>query len=379
MTTPLRLLHVHSGNLFGGVETILTTLATHRHLQPDIEHHLAVCFDERLATAWRQAGAPVHQLFPARVSRPWTVFRARRRLSTVLREERINAAICHSPWSLALFGSTVRALNVPLIYWQHGAVTGKHWLERWAKTVTPSAVICNSRFTKSTLPLLYSIDAEVIYPPIPFREDANRHVVRRNLRAMLEVSHETVVIIQVGRLELGKGFDMLLYALARLPHDLDWTAWLVGGGNSPRERRHEQELRGMAAELDLGARVRFLGMRDDIPQLLMASDIFAQPNTKPEGFGLAVVEAMHTGLPVVTSRLGAALEIVSEECGVLVPPGWPERLADDLEKLIRAAGQRKRLGEAGRRRALQLCAPAQQLTRLGKMLQREVGEENRKM
>ena len=67
--------------------------------------------------------------------------------------------------------------------------------------------------------------------------------------------------------------------------------------------------------------MRFLGQREDVPRLMAAADVFCQPNTGPEPFGIVLVEALYAGLPVVTSGFGGAAEIVDQTCGVLTAPG----------------------------------------------------------
>src|SRR5262249_34574044 len=100
-----------------------------------------------------------------------------------------------------------------------------------------------------------------------------------------------------------------------------------------------------------------LGERRDVSLLMQAADVFCQPNTKPEPFGLVFVEALGAGVPVVATAMGGALEIVDERCGRLVEPKR-EALANVLDRLIDDAPLRRELGEAGPGRALALCAPA---------------------
>src|SRR5690242_21806476 len=80
----LRVLHVNSGNLYGGVETLLVTLAQLRHLCEDMEPHFALCHEGRLSQELIATGVSVHQLGRVRISRPWTVWSARRRLRELL-------------------------------------------------------------------------------------------------------------------------------------------------------------------------------------------------------------------------------------------------------------------------------------------------------
>jgi glycosyltransferase involved in cell wall biosynthesis len=102
--------------------------------------------------------------------------------------------------------------------------------------------------------------------------------------------------------------------------------------------------------------------------LLDAADVYCQANTGPESFGIALVEALYAGLPVVTSALGGALEVIEEPWGVLVPPGHIGALAGALGGLLADGGARRRLAEGGPARAAALCDPARQLGRLGELL-----------
>ena len=99
--------------------------------------------------------------------------------------------------------------------------------------------------------------------------------------------------------------------------------------------------------------MRFLGEREDVARLLAAADIYCQPNTGPEPFGISVVEALAAGIPVVTTRLGAAPEIVDDSCGRLVDAGDTAALTSTLSALAADADVRRRLGRAGVARAAQ--------------------------
>src|SRR5438093_12801438 len=99
--TRMRVLHIYSGNLFGGIETMLLMLA--RQGGGDLETEVALCFEARLARELRATGIRVHQLGETRVSRPYTVHRARRVLAALLARERFDRVICHAAWSYAIF------------------------------------------------------------------------------------------------------------------------------------------------------------------------------------------------------------------------------------------------------------------------------------
>jgi glycosyltransferase involved in cell wall biosynthesis len=365
----MRVLHVTAGNLYGGIETLLLTLAHERGLCPAMHPQFALCFGGRLRDELTAAGVPVHPLGPVRLSRPWTVWRARRRLDAVLAQGRAEAVICHGCWPHAVFAPVVRARGLPLVFWAHDVPTGRHWLERLARRTRPNLVLANSRLTRAALPNLFAdVPSEVLYAPVPAPGLADRDRVRREVRAALHTPLEATVILQACRLERLKGHLVLLQALDRLRDLPDWVCWIAGGPQRPQEAVYFQELRSAAGRLGLEDQVRFLGQRSDVPRLLAAADLLCQPNTGPESFGLAFVEALDAGLPVVTTALGGALEVVDAACGVLVPPGDPAALAQALRGLVNDPATRARLSATGPDRARQLCAPAFALRTLGRAL-----------
>ena len=106
--------------------------------------------------------------------------------------------------------------------------------------------------------------------------------------------------------------------------------------------------------------------------MLQAADIYCQPNLQPEPFGIALVEALNAGLPVVTTGMGGAAEIVDERCGMLVRAGDEEELALKLQRLIDDPSLRQSLGQNGPARARELCDPASRIKELSEVLTRMV-------
>jgi glycosyltransferase involved in cell wall biosynthesis len=142
----------------------------------------------------------------------------------------------------------------------------------------------------------------------------------------------------------------------------------VGGPQRESEQSYLAGLRATASELGIEDRIRFVGQRNDVDRLLAASDIHCQPNISPEPFGIAFIEALYARLPVVTTRLGGAIEIVNDSCGELVSPNNPVALAAALGRLVGDDKGRRRLGDAGPARARELCDPAQQMGYLRRTL-----------
>ena len=355
----MRVLHIHSGNLYGGVESALATLARTRHLAPSMEMDVALCFAGRIAEELRAAGIEPFMIGDVRLRRPGTVLRARRALQRILDRGGFDVVVCQQSWPLAVFGSVVRAKGIPLVLWMHMAHQN-HWIDRLAWRVPPDLVICNSRFTASTVPP-GSAPVEVVYPAVEAQPGDSRPGGRSPRRSQL-------VILQASRMELLKGQAVCLDALGRLRDRADWICWQAGGAQRPEERRYMAELRERAQRLAIADRVEFLGQRADVRQLCAEADIFCQPNVEPDAFGIGFIEALSAGCPVVTSSIGGALEIVDDTCGMLVPPGDVEALASAMSALMTNADERARLAAGGPRRAAALCDPARQVPRVAEVL-----------
>ena len=171
------------------------------------------------------------------------------------------------------------------------------------------------------------------------------NAARRAARRELGLPEHARIVVQVGRLTPQKGQRHTLEAASRLErkkHDMVWI--LVGGGPLRDELEHESERRG------LRERVRFTGALPDVRPYLRAADVFVFPSLY-EGLGIAVLEAMAMGVPVVAYDTGPLPEVVVHgETGMLVPSGDTEGLAAGVEALVQAPRKSEVLGAAGRKR-----------------------------
>ncbi len=272
----MRVLHVYSGNLFGGIESMLVTLARERDRCPAMTPEFALAFDGRLAGALRDAGATVHQLPEARLSRPLTVHRMRAALERLTETRAVDRVVCHAAWSQAMAGRAVRRAGRPLVFWAHDVLTGRHWIERLARRVPPDLAIANSRFTAGSVAAIYPhAPLAVVHPPVDVsafaRAADGRREARRVIRAELATPEDATVIVQASRLEAWKGHAVLLAALERMRAP-NWTAWIAGGAQRPAEAAYAAELEALVDRLGLRSRVRFLGDRADVPRVLAAAD-----------------------------------------------------------------------------------------------------------
>lgn len=167
---------------------------------------------------------------------------------------------------------------------------------------------------------------------------------RREVRASLGVYDDRLVAANVAIMRPGKGHEDLFRALTMLPESAELVVLLVGDG--PERWR----LEALAHDHGLvPRRVRFLGYRSDVAEILSAVDLLVHPS-HTDALPTALIKALGAGVPIVASDVGGIPEIVADGCGILVPARAPERLADGLHTLIGDAEARVAMGQAGRRR-----------------------------
>jgi len=168
---------------------------------------------------------------------------------------------------------------------------------------------------------------------------------RSSVRAEWGVDADEVVVLVLGALEKRKGHAVLLDAARRLETGHPGLRYVFAGEGSERTAL-------ASAAQEVGDRVLFAGFRRDVAACLAAADVVALPSLQ-EGLGVAALEAMAAGRPVVASRVGGLAEVVVEgETGLFADAGEPGSLATALATLADDAALRARLGESGRRRVL---------------------------
>lgn len=170
-----------------------------------------------------------------------------------------------------------------------------------------------------------------------------------------KMTNDTTRIISVGRLQSVKNFPVLIMAIKKLKESGYKNIQLNLVGDGPEKASIQQCI----TENDLQKQVMLLGNRDDVPDLLMSSDIFVLPSLI-EGISNTILEAMSVGLPIIASRVGGNPElIVDHQSGRLFPSGDVYALVDALKLYIDNKQMRLSHGEKSRERVETLFGLAQ--------------------
>ena len=262
--------------------------------------------------------------------------------------------VIHEPNPAALVSDWITRGRGPLVVWFHSEVVRARWkynilyrpFLRRALTRADRIVVSSPRladhareladFRSKCVVIPFGIDVE--------RLEATPAVTAR--AAQIVAEHPGPRVLFIGRLVPYKGVDVLIDAMASVPRA---TALILGDGPL------RGELAARAAASGVAGRVRFLGALPDAEVVahLHACDVFVLPSvSRQETFGVAQLEAMACGRPVVSTDLETGVPWVNqhEVTGLVVPPGNSERLSDALGTLLSDEALRNRLGAAARER-----------------------------
>ncbi len=318
---------------------------------------VGVCADGPLLEDVRAEGLRVVALPLARSFSPGAQFRALRALVRLIRAERPDVVHAHMPISGFLARLAAFVCRVPVVaYTCHGFLFNQPgpW---WRRAVSFAMEWAAGRVTDvyTTVSLEEAADARRLWihrravgigngrDPARFRPDA---AMRARVRAALGCADNAVVIVIVSRLVRHKGYPELLTAMRDVPGA---ELWVVG---ERLASDHGADMEPLFAAAGLGARLRRLGYRADVADVLAAADVFVLPSHF-EGLPMSVIEAMLTGLPVVATDIrGPREQVVDGETGLLVPPAAAAPLARALARLVHDTALRARMGAAGRARAI---------------------------
>ena len=359
MTSPV--LFLDQTAQLGGAELCLRDLVLGRQNSGD----RVVLFEEgRLADTFEQAGVDV---VVAAMSSSMSEVRRESGLATQLAAVRGTQKQVKRMRELAdgrpvVYANTAKALVVgslafrnrreKLIFHLHDIVTASHFsrANRWALVTLANCyaakVIANSQATADAFvegggkrSLLTVIPNG--FDPAPFDQAIANHAASRG-----SCGQDRKVVAVFGRLSPWKGQDIAIRAIAKVP---EAELWLVGDALFG-EDDYANELHALVRELGLEERVRFLGFRDDVLDLMQQADVIVHSSKAPEPFGRVVSEGMLSAKPVIASRGGGAMEIIDDGVtGLLSAMGDAEELAGCIQRILNDPALAKQLAtEAAR-------------------------------
>ena len=317
---------------------------------------------------WREEAEEIAAVTGEVETIPWDVRReirpgpdraAYRFLRDLFRERDFDVIHCHSAKAGFLGRLAARGQRAAVLYTPHclpfmmavpaWAKIGYLWLERYAGrftdrliAVSPSEARVAAAMRAAPADRIVTVENGIDPALAQVQVDAPAK------RAELGIAEGTQVILSVGALRPQKGHRYLIEAAALLANDWPDAVFLIAGEGPLRPQLSE-----LSRRLSVEERVRLLGRRADVAELLAAADLFAFPSLWEAG-PYALLEAMAVGLPVVGSRIPGVIDWVTEgETGYLFPPRRSAKLAEALGVALSDRAEATHRAEAARAMVLQ--------------------------
>ena len=313
------------------------------------EVHVITSLDEGLPNERAEQGFSVHRIgFPKARFLGVVIFW----LKILLALRKVNPDIVHAQSTMIALPafSAKKLLRKPYVVWGRGSDIYLPWLFRSqiSKLVlrnTDAAVALTNDMKREVQKICHK---EVSVIPNGIDLSGFKNLSREDARTKLQIKQDEKIVLFVGTLRPVKGLKYLIQAMGIITkQDAGVKLLLIGDGE---EREY---LENLAKQLDLKEEVIFAGKvpNEEVPQYTAASDLFVLPSLS-EGFPVTVLEAMASGLPIVTTNVKGLPEIVKEgENGFLVEPRNPEQIAEKVLLLLGNDELRERISENNREKA----------------------------
>ena len=240
----------------------------------------------------------------------------------------------------------------PLIYHLHDILSLEHFSQTNRRIAVflanrfASLVIANSQATKAAF--IASGGKKQLVQVVYNGFDLAKYQINSDLAAQLKQElnlQGRYVVGHFSRLSPWKGQHILLEALTQCP---EVTAILVGDALFG-EDEYVAQLHQQVKDLGLGDRVRFLGFRNDIPQLMSMCDLVVHTSTSPEPFGRVIVEAMLCGKPIIAAAAGGVVELIDRDhTGLLTTPGNVQQLVYTINQCRQQPEVTEAIAQAGK-------------------------------
>lgn len=353
---PLDVLFVSPfGERLGGSEAMLWSLlrsVDRQRVLPRVVFLRPGPFEREVAAR----GLTTRVVATGRFREPLRAARAVRTLGAIARRSRPDLVVSwlHRAHVYAGTGAWLAGSGNRSVWWQHRLPGDVGWLDRVATAVPAAAIGASSRAGAAEQAKLWPHRPTfAVHPGIELPVAASQDRLAA-LRSTLRLPPDRPVVGIVGRLERWKGQEVVLDALAALRaggHDV--RGLVVGGATHGVAPDYERRLHERAESLGLAEAVVFTGHVDNVAEHLELMDVAVNASAL-EPFGIALLEAMALGVPVVAVDAAGPAEIVEDgRSGRLIERPDPLLLSGALGHLLERPGLRTALAEGGRRRVLE--------------------------
>lgn len=309
--------------------------------------------DGEYYTRYQEAHIPVYAV-SVRSLNPFVIFF----ISRIIKKEKPDIVHTHGKGAGIYGRASAWLLGIPCIHTMHGVHVQEHlrfvrffycFLEKRLARITKKIVAVSEGEQKESMRFgISSNKLCIIHNGIDFEQYCADSMVKEQTRKTLGIPNYAILIIGVGRNVFQKNFQEFVDIIASVKvHTPNIAAILVGDGNE------REDIQTLVKKNDLCDTIQMLGTREDVPELLAASDLYLS-TSRWEGMPLSVLEAMATGLPIVVSRVTGNNDLIeNNENGMVYSLGNVKEASEKIMLLYKNKELRMRLGNKARADAIQ--------------------------
>ena len=356
----MRILHVSRS-----AETIRAFLIPTMNAQKQLGHQVFICAAESpQAEQLRSAGFEVFTHRMPRSLNPLRAFQAIWTVRRVLADQRIDAIICHTSLGAVVGRLGAWMARTPrVVYFVHGLACGpaqgslswqvRYQVEKALGSLTDAVVVMNDYDERLSRRAPLAKSADGVYRISSMGVDLRRfptggsRQIRDRIGRELGIGQNQKLVLCTARLIPEKGVVEFIDAAKQIASSRS-DAFFALAGTGPLF----EKLKRSVERAGMDDRIKVLGWRNDVPDLMQSADIFVLPSYFMEGLPVSIIEAMACGKPVVsTHHKGCEDAVVDQQTGFLVPVKNVRPLVDRIVQLLDDETLRAQFGQAGRRRA----------------------------
>jgi glycosyltransferase involved in cell wall biosynthesis len=340
-------LEIAADGTIGGSHTCLYNLVSHLD-RTKYNCHIGFYQTNPYVDRFKNIDVPVHLITREPVThgitlirkfRNWyrLVYSHRRELSSIINDNNIDLVVLNN--TIIASNDIVTICNkkrIPVIAYERGHLEYNDLDIRNTSKISASIPVSKA-IEKNMKRQNYHSVTHVIYDGLPVQEMLNQAVKCKNadIKRELDIPEDSIVIGIIGNIREWKGQEYFVKAFMSLGEKYRNMYGLVIGGHAAEDEEYLRSLKKIAESSDVGKRLRFLGFRDDVPELLRIFDLFIHASITPEPFGMVLLEAMLNKVPVIATNFGGPVEILENgRCGILVPPRDVDAIVAGVEKYL---------------------------------------------
>ncbi len=334
----------------GGAEQMLMHLLQANRRGPNLAYHVLFFEHGPLEVAAANLGYSVAVIPAGRLRQVHRFLMTVKRIRDWFLQEQIQVSMAWMAKAQLYAGLAGRMAGVPATWRQHG-ISERHWVDDLATRIPTEKIFCCSKAAAHAQQQYRPARAtHVIYPSIDLERFRQGNLPAPDLiRTRAGLPTDKLLVGMVARLQHWKGVHIFVEAATRITKQHPHVCFVVVGGEHFSEPDYLSSLQRQADQGGISDRITFAGHQKNVHEWVHSMDVVVHASVQPEPFGMVILEGMALGKPVIATKAGGPLEIITDGVnGMLIESNCPAALTSAIEGLIRSAADRIRLGEAAR-------------------------------